>query len=53
MSDAGGTDSDLMVGVTAELEVLENSVRRLQNAGITRPVILLGQVSTQETERKH
>lgn len=48
LSDAGGTGSDLMVGVTAELEVLENSVRRLQNTGITRPVILLGQVRTQE-----
>lgn len=32
-----------MVGMTAELEVLENSARRLQTAGVTRPVILLGQ----------
>ena len=40
MSDAGGA---LMVGMTAELEVMENSARRLQTAGVTRPVILLGQ----------
>ncbi|CAN0001543.1 unnamed protein product [Ectocarpus sp. 12 AP-2014] len=49
VSDAGGIDSDLMIGVTAELEVLENSVRRLQNAGITRPVILLGQSGSGKT----
>lgn len=45
MSDAGTPGNDLMVGVNADLEVLENSTRRLQAAGTTRPVILLGQAS--------
>eukprot|EP00903_Cladosiphon_okamuranus_P010662 g10080.t1 len=48
-SDAGGPGSDLMVGMAAELEVLENSARRLQTAGVTRPVILLGQSGSGKT----
>ncbi|CAM9169930.1 unnamed protein product, partial [Scytosiphon promiscuus] len=46
ISDAGDPGSELMVGVEADLEVLENSARRLQAAGTTRPVILLGQASS-------
>lgn len=52
ISGKDGPASDLMVGMTAELEVLKNSARRLQTAGITRPVILLGQARTQTKDRE-
>ena len=42
-----------MVGMTAELEVLENSARKLQMAGVTRPVILLGQARTKHSLKCH
>ena len=42
-----------MVGMTAELEVLENSARRLQTVGVTRPVIVLGQARQNNKKKEN
>lgn len=50
MGGEGDTSSDLMVGVTAELEALEAVAKRLQTSGFTRPVTIIGQVSRSTAE---